>query len=70
MWEELGLPPLKPESRWYGSALGNLCDELDKEALLPAQGGVFLVGERPARRHVKGRMPNEGAWPEAEGLGD
>ncbi len=66
IWEELGLPPLKPESPWHGYSLGEWCNEFEEEARLAAQGDAFLVGERLAKRRVKGEMPNKGAWPEGE----
>jgi len=64
IWEELGLPPLKPESPWHGYSLGEWCDEFEDEARLAAQGDAFTVGERLARRRIKGEMPNKSAWPE------
>ena len=66
IWEELGLPPLKPESPWHGYSLGEWCDEFDDEAQLAAQGDAFIVGERLAKRRIKGEMPNKSAWPEDE----
>jgi 4-hydroxy-3-polyprenylbenzoate decarboxylase len=66
IWEELGLPPLKPESPWHGYSLGEWCNEFEEEARLATQGDAFLVGERLAKRRVKGEMPNKGAWPEGE----
>ena len=66
IWEELGLPALKPESPWYGYSLGEWCDEFEDEARLAVQGDAFVVGERLAQRRVKGEMPNKGAWPEGE----
>jgi len=66
IWEELGLPPLKPESPWHGYSLGEWCDEFDDEARLAAQGDAFIVGERLAKRRIKGEMPNKSAWPEDE----
>ncbi len=66
IWEELGLPPLKPESPWHGYSLGEWCDEFDDEARLAAQGDAFIVGERLAKRRIKGEMPNKAAWPEDE----
>ncbi|HWP34129.1 MAG TPA: UbiD family decarboxylase [Thermodesulfobacteriota bacterium] len=63
IWEELGLPPLKPESPWYGYSLGEWCEEFEEEARLAVQGDAFAVGERLAKRRIRGAMPNKGAWP-------
>jgi len=32
IWEELGLPKLKPESPWFGYSLGEWPDELGARA--------------------------------------
>ena len=29
LWERLGLPPLKPESPWYGYSLGDWTEDRD-----------------------------------------
>ena len=35
IWEELGLPKLKPEAPWFGYSLGEWSDDLDAAALQP-----------------------------------
>ena len=45
IWEELGLPPLKPESPWFGYTLGDWPAEFDKAAELAVQGDYFITGE-------------------------
>ena len=34
LWNELGLPPVKPQNPWHGYSLGEWWDELDDEAKL------------------------------------
>ena len=62
IWQELGLPPLKPEAPWYGYSLGDWPEELEQAAQLAVKGEYFQTGEklvqrrrkdagRPARRH-------------------
>jgi hypothetical protein len=53
LWEELGLPKLKPEMPWYGYSLGQWDDELDEEAALAVQGRYYETGEKLATRRVK-----------------
>ncbi len=53
LWEELGLPPLKPESPWYGYSLGEWDDEMEEEAQLALQGEHYKVGEKLAQRRVR-----------------
>jgi len=38
IWEELGLPKLKPESPWFGYSLGEWPDELERAAELAMKG--------------------------------
>src|SRR5215468_2641654 len=38
LWEKLGLPPLKPETPWFGYSLGDWTDEWDKNALDATRG--------------------------------
>jgi 4-hydroxy-3-polyprenylbenzoate decarboxylase len=53
IWEELKLPPIRPEPPWYGYSLGEWNDEYDEEAKLAALGECYKVGEKLARRRVK-----------------
>lgn len=53
LWEELGLPKLKPEMPWFGYSLGQWDDELDEEANLAVQGRHYETGEKLAARRVK-----------------
>lgn len=46
IWEELGLPKLKPETPWFGYSLGDWNQELDEEAELAVKGDYFITGEK------------------------
>ena len=53
LWEELGLPKLKPESPWYGYSLGEWPEELERAAQLAVKGDYFETGRKFARRRRK-----------------
>ena len=53
IWEELGLPPLKPETPWHGYSLGEWSDEFDRAAELATQGDYFETGRIIAQRRRK-----------------
>jgi UbiD family decarboxylase len=48
IWEELGLPPLKPKNPWFGYSLGDWHPELDEEAELAVRGDYWKTGEKIA----------------------
>jgi UbiD family decarboxylase len=50
IWEELGLPPLKPQAPWFGYTLGEWPDELERAAQLAVQSDYFRTGEELAKR--------------------
>ena len=58
LWEELGLPPLSPESPWHGYSLGDWTDEWDRLAERAAQGDYLENGKRSAQRRRAGIKPN------------
>jgi 4-hydroxy-3-polyprenylbenzoate decarboxylase len=60
IWEELGLPKLKPESPWFGYSLGEWSPEFD-EAALRATRGDYLENAKglEARRRNDVRMNTE-----------
>nr|WP_113892037.1 UbiD family decarboxylase [Roseiarcus fermentans] len=58
LWAELGLPPLKPESPWFGYSLGEWNDDWDKRASLAAAGDWLLNGLDSAKRARAMREPN------------
>ena len=53
IWEELGLPKLKPRMPWYGYSLGAWTSEDEEEAELALKGEHFLTGEKAKSRRVK-----------------
>ncbi len=53
LWEELGLPKLKPQMPWFGYSLGQWDEELDEEAALAVQGRHYETGEKLAARRVR-----------------
>jgi len=53
IWEELGLPKLKPESPWFGYSLGEWPDELERAAELAVKGDYFKTGELLVKRRRK-----------------
>jgi 4-hydroxy-3-polyprenylbenzoate decarboxylase len=53
IWEELGLPKLKPESPWFGYSLGEWSDELEQAAELAVKGDYFETGKLLVKRRRK-----------------
>ena len=53
IWEELGLPKLKPESPWFGYSLGEWSDELERAAELAVRGDYFETGKLLVKRRRK-----------------
>ena len=45
IWEELGLPALRPQTPWYGYSLGEWSDEFDEAAQNAVDGNYFQYGE-------------------------
>ena len=52
IWEELGLPELRPESPWFGYSLGDWDEELEEEASLALKGEHYKTGEKLAGQRV------------------
>src|SRR5256886_3683356 len=46
IWEELGLPALKPEAPWHGYSLGDWPAELEQAAQAAVRGEYFATGEK------------------------
>jgi 3-polyprenyl-4-hydroxybenzoate decarboxylase len=44
IWEELGLPKLKPEAPWFGYSLGEWSADLDEAAARAVAGDYFETG--------------------------
>ena len=53
IWEELGLPRLKPQAPWFGYSLGDWNQELTEEARLAVEGKCYETGEKVSARRVK-----------------
>jgi 4-hydroxy-3-polyprenylbenzoate decarboxylase len=53
IWEELGLPKLKPETPWFGYSLGEWSDELEHAAELAVKGDYFETGKTLVKRRRK-----------------
>jgi UbiD family decarboxylase len=53
IWEELGLPALKPEQPWFGYSLGEWSEEFDEAAERAVKGDYFQTGEMIAKRRRK-----------------
>ncbi len=45
IWEELGLPPLRPQTPWYGYSLGEWSPEFDDAAQQAVNGDYAIYGE-------------------------
>ncbi|MEE2996467.1 MAG: UbiD family decarboxylase [Pseudomonadota bacterium] len=58
LWEELGLPPLNPESPWHGYSLGDWTEEWDQLAKHAAHGKYLENGKRSGQRRRAGVKPN------------
>jgi len=58
LWEQLGLPPLKPEAPWHGYELGDWSAEWDTLAERAAAGDWVTNGERSHQQRRTGVEPN------------
>ncbi len=53
IWEEEGLPLLKPRKPWYGYSLGYWTEENIKEAELAVKGEYYKTGQKISGRRIK-----------------
>ncbi len=53
IWEELGLPELKPQSPWHGYSLGEWSEEFDVAAQRAVEGDYFETGKIIAQQRRK-----------------
>jgi 4-hydroxy-3-polyprenylbenzoate decarboxylase len=53
IWEELGLPALKPCMPWFGYSLGAWTQEDEEEAALAVRGDYFITGAKQTKQRVK-----------------
>ncbi len=58
LWERLGLPPLRPESPWFGYSLGDWDETFDATAEAAAHGLAMERGDSYRQRRRKGIAPN------------
>jgi 4-hydroxy-3-polyprenylbenzoate decarboxylase len=58
LWEKLGLPPLKPESPWYGYSLGDWTENWDRLAAEAAASDWAKRDETYRQRRRKDVPPN------------
>ena len=58
LWEQLGLPPLKPEAPWHGYELGDWSAEWDTLADRAAAGDWISNGKRSHQQRRTGVEPN------------
>lgn len=56
IWEELGLPKLKPENPWFGYSLGQWTEENEEEAELALNGEYYKTGEKLASQRIKAKL--------------
>jgi 4-hydroxy-3-polyprenylbenzoate decarboxylase len=64
IWEELGLPPLKPEAPWYGYSLGDWHPVFEAQARRAVTGEYWRTGEELARRRRDDVPPNTPVQPD------
>ena len=53
IWEELGLPRLKPQSPWFGYSLGEWPEAMEEAAKRATQGDYFETGALLEKRRRK-----------------
>jgi hypothetical protein len=57
IWEELGLPPLRPQAPWFGYSLGDWSAEWDAAAERAVKGNYLENGRISKTRTKKGVKP-------------
>ncbi len=64
IWEELGLPALRPQSPWHGYSLGDWLPQWDEAALRAVQGRYLENGRASEGKRRKGVKPETKYRPE------
>jgi UbiD family decarboxylase len=59
IWEELGLPPLRPETPWYGYSLGQWPEEFAAEAARAAASEYWQIGEELTKKRRNDARMND-----------
>jgi UbiD family decarboxylase len=76
IWDELGLPTLKPEAPWFGYSLGDWSDRNEQMAQRAVRGDYFVTGEEIAKQRrsdvamnteIKGKLEEDAARAIASG---
>ena len=57
IWEELGLPALRPQAPWFGYSLGDWLPQWDEAAGRAAEGRYLENGKISAQQQRKGLVP-------------
>ncbi len=57
IWEELGLPKLRPQSPWYGTPRGDWLPQWDEGARRAAEGRYLENGRISEKQKRKGLKP-------------
>ena len=57
IWEELGLPKLRPQSPWHGYSLGDWLPQWEEAAKRAAEGRYLETGKISETRRKKGVKP-------------
>jgi hypothetical protein len=57
LWEELGLPKLRPQSPWFGAAAGDWLPHWDEAAKRAAEGDYLVNGRASEREQRAGLKP-------------
>ena len=64
IWEELGLPKLRPQSPWFGYSLGDWLPAWDAAAKRAVDGKYLENGEISEKQQKKGVKPETKFRPE------
>jgi 4-hydroxy-3-polyprenylbenzoate decarboxylase len=57
IWEEMGLPKLRPQSPWFGYSLGDWLPAWDEAAKRAVEGRYLENGEISEKQKKKGVKP-------------
>jgi 4-hydroxy-3-polyprenylbenzoate decarboxylase len=70
IWDELGLPALRPQSPWFGYSLGDWLPEWDAAARRAVEGRYLENGRISAGRRRKGVKPETKFRPDGTNTGE
>jgi UbiD family decarboxylase len=66
VWEELGLPKLRPQSPWFGTAAGDWLPQWDEAGRRAAEGRYLENGRISEKQQREGLKPETGFRPDQE----